>query len=316
MSRHDIHRHSRLIPSDYEYIASYNLSTRVDGWPVPSYGVNCELDKRHLDPETGKWVMGEHAPDGMCCIVAMRHHPDVRFARHGGTGQCTACGTRFVYGDLWRHIETGEVIHLGHVCASKVGLHADRTEYEVERDRIRRATLSRLEKERKTEARSVFLEEHPGLEEALKTDHDIVRDIRAQFKSRCYLSERQIELVLKLKEEAEAPPAEEEPKVPAPHGERREFEGEVVSVKWQENFYGPDRHVMTVKVWEQKGAWLVWGTVPRAIDDVYRGDRVRLTATLTRSDRDESFAFMKRPSKAVVLERGDEYAKFNEGVMA
>ena len=56
---------------------------------------------------------------------------------------------------------------------------------------------------------------------------------------------------------------------------------------------------MTVKVTTADGVYLVWSTVPAAINP-RRGDRVRFTATLSRG-RDSHFAFGKRPSKASIL---------------
>lgn len=59
------------------------------------------------------------------------------------------------------------------------------------------------------------------------------------------------------------------------------------------------RHVMTVV--DDRG-FKVWGTVPRSIDtEVERGTRVTFTATVSKSDRDETFGFYKRPSKAQVI---------------
>jgi len=82
----------------------------------------------------------------------------------------------------------------------------------------------------------------------------------------------------------------------APEG-RVVIEGEVVSVKVKETHFG-SRLVFTVR--DARG-FLVWGTVPAALDTVERGSKVRFTATLTRSDKDAKFAFAKRPSKAEIL---------------
>lgn len=62
--------------------------------------------------------------------------------------------------------------------------------------------------------------------------------------------------------------------------------------------------------------WKLWSTLPRAISDSLRdadgqflplsalkGETVRFTAKIEKSDRDECFAFAKRPTKAERVER-------------
>nr|NIO76640.1 hypothetical protein [Armatimonadota bacterium] len=143
------------------------------------------------------------------------------------------------------------------------------------------------------------LADHPGLAEALETDHHIVRDIAYRFRRFCELSPKQIALVMKLHNEAMNPEPEEK-HVPAPEG-RKTFRGIVVSQKVHDNGYGSQVKI-TVKVETPEGSWLAWGTCPALILDsrplgIYdlRGSEVEIRATLSRSDRDEHFAFMKRP---------------------
>ena len=83
---------------------------------------------------------------------------------------------------------------------------------------------------------------------------------------------------------------------PVVEGKRVIITGEVVSVKWQENGYG-GREVMTVK--DDRG-FKVWGSVPSSID-AHRGDRITFTADVEKSDRDDTFGFFKRPTKAELL---------------
>jgi hypothetical protein len=52
---------------------------------------------------------------------------------------------------------------------------------------------------------------------------------------------------------------------------------------------------MTVR--DDRG-FLVWGSVPAALGGIEQGDRVQFNATVTKSDRDETFGFFKRPTKA------------------
>lgn len=80
---------------------------------------------------------------------------------------------------------------------------------------------------------------------------------------------------------------------PVPEG-RGVVTGAVVSTDVKENEYGT-RYVMTVL--DDRG-FRVWGTIPSKLGPVEQGDRISFTATLERSDRDETFGFFKRPSQA------------------
>jgi hypothetical protein len=84
--------------------------------------------------------------------------------------------------------------------------------------------------------------------------------------------------------------------VDVPEG-RIEITGEVVSLKAQHGDYGV-QHKALIK--DDRG-FKVWGSVPNAIiDDVEKGSRVKLTATVVQSN-DKGFGFYKRPAKAEIL---------------
>lgn len=317
--RTDIHRKGAIIPGAYRHVLSYNGATTQDGWPVPSYGINCELDRRQYDKD-GKLVKnGEHDPDGRCCVIGLLHVAKVKFAEHGSTGQCTACGAAFVYGEVWEHIETSEHIHVGHICGQKYGLMADRSEFELRAGRARQAAAVQLKKVMNAERRAAFLADHPGLEEALKAEHHIIRDIAARFVEWCSLSDKQVALVMKIAREL-ATPKPEEQHVDAPIG-RATFRGIVVSVRVEEGYYGSVTK-MVVKVTEKGGTWLAWGTMPASLCwdkdgrwQEVRGAEVEITATLTRSDRDAHFAFAKRP-RGKVLQLAVQPDDDSEGAQA
>ena len=86
-------------------------------------------------------------------------------------------------------------------------------------------------------------------------------------------------------------------KANAPIGENKTIEGVVIKLDYRENSFGI-RRVMTVKT---DSGWSCWGTVPRAIIDVAKGQRVRFTATLQPSDT-PTFAFAKRPRNAEIIQ--------------
>jgi len=317
-NRTDAHRPGAIIPANYEYVFSYNGASSSGGWPVPSYGINCEIDQRTVvknDDGTETVTNGKHADDGHCCVTGLLHVAKVKFG--GGsqsTCKCGVCGVHFVYGDVWKHLPTSEYIHIGHTCSDKYSLLADRSAYELQLDRLRAAAAVQCKKAKNEELRTKFLANYPGLERALQTNHPIVRDIASKFTEYRSLSERQVNLVFKLHGEVEAacvdhsdcredlaigkacfatrPVAQVEVNVPAPVSvDRQTFEGVIVSTKVQDSNFGSS-YKMTVKVTTPTGVWLAWGTVPQALLDAtppdsqgsrlqtLRGATVKITARL------------------------------------
>ena len=123
-----------------------------------------------------------------------------------------------------------------------------------------------------------------------------LRDITAKAR-RFALSEGQIKtldsIVAKVDERGEQAAAEEATLVDPPAG-RCEIEGEVISVKVQDGRFGRQ-----VKLLVKCEGFRVYGTCPASLDDVERGVRVRLTATLQPKER--GFAFWSRPTKASIV---------------
>jgi hypothetical protein len=323
--RTDVHRPGAIVPADYRYVFSYQGPTTVGGWPEPSFGINCELDRRVVDPKTRTIVKnGEHDADGRCCVVGLLHVAKVEFAQTGGTNRCSVCSTHFVYGDVWEHVPTGEHVHVGHNCAAKYEMLADRSAFELAQGRRRAAAATEITKHKNAEERAKFLTANPGLEAALElgiasrdsgqvsSALSILSDLAGKLVQYRSFSSKQVALALKLAEEVKnpRPPRPEEVKVDAPTG-RVTFRGRVVSVKSQEGDWGTTTKI-AVKVQTPAGAWVAWGTAPRALldetvnhDGALRGPRgsegteVEITATLS-PGREKGFALMKRPNGRVV----------------
>jgi hypothetical protein len=83
---------------------------------------------------------------------------------------------------------------------------------------------------------------------------------------------------------------------PVPTG-KVDIEGTVAKVAQIETQYG---RALKVRVVNDAG-WAVWGTLPKSINRVEVGERVRFTATVTASPEDELFGFYKRPTNAEVI---------------
>lgn len=312
-ARTDCHRPGAIVPADYRYVFSFSLPTSHEGCPVPGYRVNCEVDFRKVSRSGEIIADGYHQGDGVgCCIAGLRAHGAV-FALKSGPGRCTVCGARYIYGDVWIHVPTNQYICIGHDCADKYSLLADRSGFEMAQLRAKQAAKRQWSAARNEEQRTEFLAKHPGLKEALECSHRIVRDIADKFVEYRSLSDKQVALVMKLAGEAGKPRVDKatgqvEVHVPAPVGDARvTFRGTVVSVRVEDDRFSLDGGTTTkilVKVKTPEGVWLAWGTAPRACleataTDGIKGHEVEITAKLKLSN-DPHFAIMNRPHGTVV----------------
>jgi hypothetical protein len=234
-----------------------------------------------------------------------------KFAAHGTTGQCTACGSQFIYGEIWRHEPTGEHIHLGHICGAKYGFMIDRSEFEMAAGRAKQAAAAKIAKKIRDENKKSFCDSHPGLEDALKVDHYIINDISHKLSKYGSLTDKQVALVMKIAAEQNAPKICDHcgndheldfcPNRTKIKEGKRDIIGTVLTTKVQDGYYG-DQIKMLVLV-ESTGEKL-WGTVPAALLLEHggpRGKKISFRATIKKSDRDDYFGFAGRPTKAVYI---------------
>lgn len=294
MKRNDPHRPGAIVPRDYSFECSYALASTIDGEPVPSVNMDEVCDLQDAARAAGEEIFG-------------------------GPGKCGVCGACYIYGDLWRHEPTGALVHLGHDCAAKYSLVADRDDWSAKLETARRQVLAAATRRRNMERHAAELRhldaKHPGLAAALEVEHEIITDIAERFYRFGSMSDKQIALVLRLADEIKNP-RPVEVNVPAPRTDKRiQIEGEIVSVKSYDNGYRTQLK-MTIKVRAEGGVWLAWGTAPDSIlweqeynDDgtdrcarpvSIKGRRVRLTAAL-KPGREPHFALFSRPTKAELL---------------
>lgn len=308
--RTDLHRPGAIIPGEYEYVFSYQMPTTDGGHPVPSFGLDCEVDYRIeivSGQDKGRHEPGKHSSD-TCCVARLRT-VGATFATNGGSGKCTVCSTWYVYGDVWHHTPSDEYIHIGHNCADKYSLLVNRSKYEMDMRRRDAARAKVIITAKNKEERNAFLAQHEGLAADLELadKHYILSDLAVKFNTYKTLSEKQVALVRKLANEVRNP-APEEKNVPAPTG-KMSVKGKVVSCKLRESQFG-SVWKMTVKVSGPDGVWLCWGTCPSTfINEAMerqngmwdlRGAEVEFTATL-QAGRDAHFAIFKRPTKPVLI---------------
>lgn len=274
---------SNIDPSEWAEVLVFHYNVEVDGWPVPAYNLEA--------------------------LIALRQANPGRFFQHENGG-CAICGARFKYGSVFRNEQTGDHIVVGWICAEKLELTSDLAAHRMVKERAfaaQRRTLRRRELFRWAQANRDLLP-------LLRVDHGITRDIRRQVIARPErgLTGPQIDLLQRLKQQvAEKEKRDQEPKVPAPEG-RHTIEGELVSAKHVDSDYGVQTK-MVVKIQQPEGSWVAYGTMPSILEDTLweRGImfdqlrekqlHVRFTATFKRSNREEHFAFAKRPTKAELL---------------
>jgi hypothetical protein len=280
--RTDIHRPGAIQPHMYTSLGWYALASKRG---------------KILMAKVDAWMGSEESIDFEALV-------------YGDWGKCGICGAQFVYGEVWQHNETLDVVHVGHDCADtyKLTSGTDWTAIMDQRARFLKAEKTRIANEA---FRAEVLAKHPGFEAALECPAGYVQGIkRTFFSSSPRISDYQIATVFRIAAEHAARQARpEEVKVAAPVvAGRTTVKGVVVSKKTHESVYG-SKLVMTVKVTTEAGVWLAWGTVPANLlgslqngEGVKVGDTVEFEAQL-QAGREPHFAFFKRPTKAAIVAR-------------
>lgn len=198
---------------------------------------------------------------------------------------------------------------------------------EANRQWYRRVVALREEEERAVMNLESFQKENPTVWEHLQTfiDNDFGQSLLRQIQKKGELSEKQISAVHKVYDRKVQDAEDRANAEDVPEG-RGVVEGVILSAKIHEGVYGDDYKM----VLQDDRGFRVYGTTPSDLVDYFywtwrneyeeehgehtaigvgsivwldsfKGKKVRLTATLTRSDDDPKFGFYKRPAKAEVL---------------
>lgn len=153
-------------------------------------------------------------------------------------------------------------------------------------------------------AREQFLDDHPGLFDALvqAPTHETLYDLLCQFQDRAKLSPAQVALALLLGNEKH---------VAAPVG-RVKICGTVVSVKTRK--HDESALVMTVLVVTADGSWLAWGSVPtklrgngtlETVREALLCTEVEFRATVAHGEHREAFwGYYRNPRAAKMIHHG------------
>jgi hypothetical protein len=198
-----------------------------------------------------------------------------------------------------------------------MGLVSDKgdwTRHQREMARLRKSAeyiAAKLERQGKIKAEAVsFLQQHEGLEEALKTDHHISRDLSNKLWLWGSLSTAQVTLANKLHREATTPKTEDIPQIKPPAG-RGEILGRIKSCRWQESNFGAALKMLVECRTEKGEKYRLWGTVPNdirmqvqsgpaKIESKLIGRMVKFTATVL--PREKGFGIFSHPTHGEIVE--------------
>lgn len=220
---------------------------------------------------------------------------------------CQFCHTGIRY-KFHLQSKDGKRFFVGSDCIYKSGDHGLTKIAKTERSRIAKAQREAKrqkqldEKKAKKEAIlqnkiDTFYKENESIKYVLdwaKNTSGLALSIVNNLNTWGNLTEKQIELLCDLYYKAQKTPTL------CPQG-KHIIEGTIVSLKYVENFFGFQRNLIQKMIVETKEGYRVYGTVPANLQSLSTGDKIRFVANIERSEKDSTFGFFSRPSKAEFL---------------
>ena len=281
--RDDIHKPSLLDPAEYEFMAAFYQGSSED--MMRSY----QYDMQEYDE-------------------ALEQYP-VFQGNHDTKGTCDHCGAAFAHGALFLHIPTQELIHVGHICADNtVGLPDKAAAARKKAEKYAAAQKAHRKQMEKTQA---WRDEHEELVTWLnwtvenENAHDFLSSLLGTINKWGDLSEAQTRAAYKWMEGAKkkaeraAEDAVRLANAPAVSEGRYDIIAEIVSTKWQSSDFGDQLKMLVLLSDGNK----LWGTMPKVLRSrqAEAGTKVKFTATVTKSNKDEHFGFFAKPTNAEVI---------------
>lgn len=281
-SRSDVHSPTNLTTEDYDFVVAFdNDPYGGDGFDyVGEFG---RKEKELIIKATG--LLEASAT-----------------ARYGTGFQCDHCGAHIRYVAILVHKPTGDHIAVGETCLDNRFGRAT-----SDFQKLRKAAKLDREKQRLLVASNEYRADHADVDWLAldESENSFVQDVIRKLRQYGSISDKQLAAIqnalVRDAERAVRQAAEALiPKGEVPEGKGLVIEGELVSTKWIEGQYG---HALKglVKVETPQGVYKVWGTVPTAIFEADRGDIIRFTANVQRSEKDADFGFFSRPRKATIV---------------
>lgn len=274
MTRTDIHKPSLLNPAEYTFLAAFYQG--ASDAMYDAYSNNREY--------------GDYIQDG---AVSLLDGTQVFEGNFKAKGSCDHCGAHFNHGVLFQHIPTGDLIHVGHICAddtiglpSKAAAMKRAAEKAAAAAKAEAEALARADEwKRENPAIAEFLQLVANEESAYRdamgewndkgcvgrapvppvSSHPFLHDMIHTVNRYGSLSEKQVNAVYKFKagyekriagiEERKA--AEVVPTTPIETG-RRVITGTIVHTKFQDSDFGSTPKMLVIQADGNK----VWSTVP------------------------------------------------------
>lgn len=299
--RTDVHRPAALVTEDYEFVGcGYYGSADEPGYSPLTHEAKYLLDEG--------WTFGD-SPGG---------------------GNCDHCGARIKYWAILKHIPSHTLIRVGETCLDNrferttAEFHALRKQAQLDREqhRIKARREEWLAESADNRAAAEFLTDRV-------IGHDdygyggFYHSLYSKLNRYGELSEKQVAAALKAAErEAKYAAERAEREAAEPEGKpviegRIEITGTILAVKFVDNDFGG---TLKMLVRDDRG-FKVWGTRPNSLRTDWewregeghvitqavagKGDRITFTATVEKSDDDETFGFFKRPTKATLIEKAE-----------
>lgn len=280
--RTDTHRPSAIIPAEYEFVCYGYMGRDIGALDIEAVSAQRKIRDEHFKRTGGTFSHHEHG------------------------GNCHICGAACKYDAIFYHKPTNSYIRTGLECADKVDASIDGALF---RKVVKQGLEARAGKKKAAlalEARGLDKKVEAVLStppESKKDEEYLVQDLHGRLVKYGVLSDKQWAFMgslltriekrqeWALKREAEKAAAKPVPKVET----RMEVRGEIVSIK--QGMFGEQMLIKT------PDGWMAFGAVPADLQraGVTRGQKVKFMALVKVSDKDEKFAFFKRPTKAFVM---------------
>lgn len=215
-----------------------------------------------------------------------------------GPVRCGMCGAWLKYASEAVHVPTMRGFFIGRECAHHVSGLPIMSNMQARHLKMRLEGKRRLAKFQSRKRLGVVIEWAKSADA-----HHIANDMVSRIRNGKGLSFKAARFMVKLwrqhlqHEQRKEQWAAERANAPEIVDGRQVIEGTILKLEDRESEWGWSTK-MTVKTDEGN---VFWGSLPSAIGNCVKGDRVQFTATVQVSDRDDHFAFIKRPSKATVI---------------
>lgn len=295
MARTDVHAPTHLITEDYEFWGDYDAQ---------AHGTINEF--------TGEFIEGQSAR-----IHRIAREQGLTWANtHGhGDAQCDHCGAYLRYVGVLQHRQSRELVKVGETCLNgrfsmaTDAFHKLRKQAELDREKMRIKTAREEFFTANPDIRIVYdrfvaLGKNGGVT-GTEFEDTFLQDLMRKLQNYGTLSEKQLPWVSKCisrwvdRKLAEKAREEEKAVVADIEEGTYQFTGTIVSVKEHFSDFGASWK-MTVK---SEDGRVYWGTIPAQLFDIDITNKdlkeetvtVTIKAAVTRSEKDRTFGFFKRP---------------------